>query len=172
MPKPFFTSRFEREEDYGDTLWSYGTVNVVGDRVYLDSMDITQYLRNFDGQQVAFEFVFGLKSMDKWAERDEKIVPLVEALNSKGIKTLHSCQGHLESRQDGKYDYKYPQVDILTQDVPKLNGLLPADWFFELAPWGDRNVTRLRHIREAMDSVDLDYMQREAFDLAKAIAEK
>ncbi len=163
-----WTSRYEHEEGYGDTLWTAGTVNVVDGRVYLDSVVLDQYLRNFAGQVAALEIVFGLKRFEN-VKLDEKIAPLVKALQKLGVRTLMSCQGHME-RVDNKFDYRYPFVDFVSADLIKFQALIPGSWFAEAAPFGDPSVSRLRPFQEARTEDELRVMQESAVGLAQKLA--
>ena len=152
-------SRYEDEAGYGDTLWNNGRVNLVDGKAYLEGIALDQYFQNLDGQVVGLEIVFGLKQFEFYPDVDSKIAPLVNALRRRGIRTLHSCEGHLTPR--GNLSFCCPQVDFPAKDAAKLPAI-PVDWKLEPAPWGDPGVVRLRPKEDAETADELSRMQNEA----------
>lgn len=163
-----WTSRYEHESGYGDTLFTWGVINVVDGEVYFDSIPLRQYFKNFEGKVAAMEVVFGLKRLEHYETRDEKVAPLVDALNKIGVRTLDSCEGHWVS-PDNKYDYHYVRVDFIPADVPKVMPFLNADWILQDSPLGE-GTFRLRSAQDAKDEIELKVLQDKALELAQRIS--
>lgn len=162
-----WTSRYENEEGYGDTFFTWGTVNIIDGRVYIESVPLSFYLREYEGKNVALEVVLGLKRFENYGP-DKNIEPLVAALKNLGVRTLMSCQGHIEI-VDNKFSYLCPMVDVATVDIGKLP-TLPANWILVEGPWGEPSVTRLRYQTDATNQTELDQMHKAALELAQELA--
>lgn len=158
-------SRYEHEDGYGDTYWSQGVVNIVEGRVFLDSTSLEQWMKRLEGQVVGFEFVT-LPRLKDYGTFDASIQPLVSALQSLGIRTLNSCEGHMELHYN--YLIKYPYIDFWAGDKDKLPSL-PEAWTIQVGPSGDSDILRLRTKDEATDPDHLAQLQREALELADKI---
>ena len=55
-----------------------------------------------------------LKSLRKWGDIDEEIIPLINVLNRFGIKTTDSCSGH--GKKDGHVFISSKSYDIEEDD--------------------------------------------------------
>jgi hypothetical protein len=160
-------SRFEKEPGYGDTLWTAGQVNIVDGKVYMEGIALDQYFKDLDGKIIGFEVVLGLPHFETYPAIDEKIAPLVNALRARGVRTLHSCEGHMTPRD--KYSFLCPQVDFPVKDAKKLPAI-PKGWTLEPGPWGDPQVVRLRPMKDAKTEAELLKMQGEAKKFAATLA--
>ena len=73
----------------------YGILRIIDGDVFVDDERLLNSLSQFDGRKVMYEFVFPEEAE---YEIDEKILPLVKALQARGIRTLGSCEGHGRGR--------------------------------------------------------------------------
>jgi len=80
-------------EGDGHTVGNNGVVRIFEDQVYLCDLNLVDLLREFTGQWVEIMIASPQPPLDKPV--DEKIKPLVEALQNRGIVTLSSCEGHI-----------------------------------------------------------------------------
>lgn len=162
-------SRYENEEGYGDTMWGWGPVIIVEGKVYLAGVELAHWFKQFEGQFVGFELVAGLKKFKELEIPDEKILPLVRAMNKAGIPTIGSCQGHMEERIGGYYQLR-PHVDYIAKFGAIIERLLPDGWEIAVT-FGDPETVSVRPKRDAETQTELESMQRQANELAERITQ-
>lgn len=96
---------------------SYGVLTEIDGVLFIDDIPLIAYLKDHIGKKGMFEFVFPEQPE---YEIDEKIKPLVEAMQRKGIKTMGSCEGHFPAEKNldrpyvsfyGKFWFGKPKID-------------------------------------------------------------
>jgi len=105
----------------------YGVLRVIDGEIFIDDGVLLNGLRQFDGRKVMYEFVFPEEAE---YEVDEKIRPLVKAMQEKGIRTLGSCQGHVGLSESGREQHK-AYVGFYAQDAPPVPASIPEGWTLE-----------------------------------------
>ena len=145
------------------TTWrQQGTVHVEDGRVFLYELNLYDMFKQFEGQHIEIAIT---ANPDPWP-LDPLIVPLVEAMQHKGIHTLGSCQGHV----DGSYYTPYPWVAFPEKlsDLFNLSQPPHPDWYSTV---GESSSTIMwRTVVEASTEAELTKLQESILELAKAIS--
>lgn len=150
---------------HGSGVQQCGYLNIVGNRIFLCDLPLEEVLKQWDGYFVEVHCWSPTPSPD-WPI-EPSIKPLVEALQKHGVKTLSSCEGHLDE-DHGLGRERYPIISftgLLPEcmwDIIIRYGWIVIDW-----PDGTRS---LKITREAKDEEELKELQQSAMDLAKALA--
>lgn len=146
-----------RFEGHGSGINDRGIVRVIGGQAFFCDGNLIDYIRRYDGCTV--EVAFWTSDDFEPFTMDPLIVPLVEAIQRRGITTLSSCQGHV-----GKEDATpYPFVSVYGKpDIPVASG-----WTIEAIGTG---VYRLRPNHRAVDEDDLKEMQASIHEQVSALA--
>lgn len=145
------------------TTWrQQGTVQISDGRVFLYEMNLAEFFAQFEGKHI--EIAVAIND-DEWP-MDPLIVPLVEAMQRVGIKTIASCQGHV----DGQYPHKYPWVAFAENlsDLFNLSQPPHADWYSTIGE--SPNTVVWRTVAEASTEAELAKLQESIGELAKAIS--
>lgn len=79
-------------------------------------------LKNFEKELEVTGWPMQLKSLRKWGDIDEEIIPLINVLNRFGIKTTDSCSGH--GKKDGYVFISSKSYNIEKDDSGKQYFLL------------------------------------------------
>ncbi len=133
---------------------SSGILRRFNGRLYIDDVPLFDATSNFDGKFVSWQ----IQEADGSAYTiDEKIQPLVTALQDAGYITVSSCHGHFDR------EYPYPYVTLIN------SGFLPVmpGWFGQDLGHG---LTRIRPLKPAETQDELESLQSAAATLAAKLA--
>lgn len=145
MPYPYKV----RFEGRGQSLNEYGILRVLNGRVFLCDADLSDYIKEWDG--LLLEVGFWVSEDSPELPPDPLVWPLVEALQALGVKTLSSCQGHLDRLEQEKYPY----VSFYSEERPAI--ALASGWdISSLSTY----VWRLRTVRAASSAEELEELQQ------------
>ena len=133
-----------------------GIVKIIDDQVYICDLNVRDMAKEFEGRWIEIAMADPQPPAD--VPIDEKIKPLVDALRSRGVNTLSSCEGHLliENR------VHYPFVSFYHK------GLVAPDKIPVAPTWRisniGLNVWRLRTIGDATTEEELANLQNQIKD--------
>lgn len=130
-----------------------GFLRVVGDQLTIDDVALMEALKEFDGRMC--ELMLYMPAHPAAYPIDGLIKPLVLALQACGIRTISSCQGHMDAT-------RFPYVTC-TGGVARDITVAPKGWIREDRGYG---LWRIRPEQEAETEEELKAMQDEALRFA------
>lgn len=154
----------------GSGIGGVGYIRLVDGVLFIDEVPLTRMLEQFIDRYVELGIFAPAAVPDVYTERDEKIKPLVDALNRHGIRTFSSCEGHFDTRYETVVTRPY--VWVHRKDWEK-SGLQPrAHWglsrtVFEMeAPAPHEPMMSLQYEKMAETEEELALLQQDALDYA------
>lgn len=150
-----------------------GIIRIVDGQPYVDEVPLWRMLEQFQGRFAEIAFFFPADVPLVYQTCDEHILPLVQALNEKGVRTFSSCEGHLEERFG--YLVSHPFVWVHLADFQKSGLGIPEEWEMSRT---DVQSDTLEHdavigVIQTKDSAqtqeELDRLQGKAIELAAQI---
>ncbi len=144
----------------GVTSWMQsGTISIIDGRIYLCEWPLTELVQQFEGQQIEI----AVAPVESTYTMDPQIEPLVRALQSQGVRTVSSCQGHLNDPMHPPH----PWVAFAgTLDHSLFKAITAVGWTVEGEP---PLVRTLRAKAEAATEEELQALQNSAIELAKLL---
>lgn len=139
-----------RFEGRGQGLNEYGILRVIDGRLLLCDGDLTAYVSQWEGKLL--EVGFWLSEDSPELPPDPLVWPLVEALQARGVRTLSSCQGHMEPDKSHR-----PYVSFYSDDKPKVE--VAPGWEVLPVPPDGSKVSQLRTRTEAGTEEELIRLQ-------------
>ena len=151
-----------------------GIIRFVDGHPYIDEVPFLKLLEQFQDKYCECAFFFPAKVPKVYQTCDEHILPLVQALNEKGVRTLSSCEGHMEERFG--YSIARPFVCVHLDDWRKSGLQVPEGWEMSRTPVetdlnieSDATVASLQMKTSAANEEELKEVHRKTVELAEAI---
>lgn len=149
----------EYEMSCSTTSWmENGIVTIHDGRIFLCEWPIIEFFKQFEGKHIEI----AIHPCASEYKIDSLIAPLVSALQSKGIDTVSSCQGHLGS------DWLKPYPWVATKSEFYDTAFELFD--FECVP-EQYGLFTIKSRHKALDEKDLALLQESAIELARALSQ-